>query len=72
MSRTTHLISTGNLACELGISVRALGQALDQLGCRPSLVLNDVPYFPRSAAAKIARAIDRAPKRSPKAKSAGI
>jgi hypothetical protein len=74
MSTTQHLISTGSIACELGISVRMLRTALDQLGCQPTLVLNNVSYFPKSTVRDLEKILgeidDQKRKPSPK-KSAG-
>ena len=58
MTTTQHLISTGNLACELGISVNVLNRALDKLGYQPIFTLNKVPYYPERAIGKITKHLD--------------
>ena len=76
MSKTVHLISTVGLATELGIPIRVLRAGLDQLGCRPKLILDECPYFERSTVGKVARIVDELGKdstrRPHRAKPSGI
>lgn len=49
----TDLLSIGRLACDLRVSVPRLRQLLNDLGIRPEMTLNGVPYVPADTADRV-------------------